>query len=234
MGDPKFSTRKFETPSHPWKAERIAKENELIVKYGLKNKKELWRAEFLLSNIRTQGRNLLARTRIGDQQALKEEKQLLDKLYRMGLVGENSKITDVLGIDIESILSRRFQSIVYMKGLANTQKQSRQFITHGHVSIGDRRVTIPGYLVRKVEEATIDYNQYSPISNELHPMRPRDEPDFASQPAAAPAAEKKEGPAEPEKADGSKEGEPVSSEKKDEPASGEPKGEEGKEGGDEA
>src|SRR5437899_12625900 len=42
LGDRKFSRAKFERPSHPWEAERIKGENELLKKYGLKNKKELW------------------------------------------------------------------------------------------------------------------------------------------------------------------------------------------------
>ena len=42
MGKPKFSRKKYETPSHPWQEDRIKKENELIKKYGLKNKREIW------------------------------------------------------------------------------------------------------------------------------------------------------------------------------------------------
>ena len=40
MGKPKFSRKKYETPSHPWEEDRIKLENELIKKYGLKNKSE--------------------------------------------------------------------------------------------------------------------------------------------------------------------------------------------------
>ena len=52
MGDPKFSRKKYETPSHPWQADRIKEENELIKKYGLKNKKEVWKVKSLLRNFR--------------------------------------------------------------------------------------------------------------------------------------------------------------------------------------
>jgi len=44
MGKPKFSRKKYETPSHPWQEDRIKAENELVKKYGLKNKKEVWKA----------------------------------------------------------------------------------------------------------------------------------------------------------------------------------------------
>jgi small subunit ribosomal protein S4 len=55
MGDPKFSRRKYDTPSHPWQGVRIKEENELIKKYGLKNKRELWKVQSLLRNYRRQG-----------------------------------------------------------------------------------------------------------------------------------------------------------------------------------
>ena len=77
MGDPKLSRRKYDTPSHPWQGTRIKEENELIKKYGLKNKRELWKVQTALRNYRRQGRNLLARLRLGDEQAQKERKNLL-------------------------------------------------------------------------------------------------------------------------------------------------------------
>ena len=58
MGDPKFSRAKFERPSHPWEAERIKAENELLKKYGLKNKKELWRSQYVLRRFRQRAREL--------------------------------------------------------------------------------------------------------------------------------------------------------------------------------
>ncbi len=39
MGQPRKSRKKYNTPPHPWNAERIKNENKLMTKYGLKNKK---------------------------------------------------------------------------------------------------------------------------------------------------------------------------------------------------
>src|SRR5207244_4104913 len=75
LGDPKFSRAKFERPSHPWEAERIKAENELLKKYGLKNKKELWRSQYVLRRFRQRARELQARVRTGDKQAEKEREQ---------------------------------------------------------------------------------------------------------------------------------------------------------------
>ncbi|MCK5561310.1 MAG: 30S ribosomal protein S4, partial [Thermoplasmata archaeon] len=116
---------------------------------------------------------LIARERVGDLQAEKEREQLLNRLANLSLLPDNATLDDVLALEVDSMLGRRLQTIVLKKGLANTAKQARQFIIHGHTSIGDRKVTIPGYLVKKHEEETIEYNANSPIANDLHPMRPK-------------------------------------------------------------
>jgi small subunit ribosomal protein S4 len=172
MGDPKLSRRKYDTPSHPWQGTRIKEENELIKKYGLKNKRELWKVQSELRNYRRQGRNLLARLRLGDEQAQKERKNLLKKLANLGVLPEDATLDDVLALDVERMLERRLQTLVYLKGLAYTAKQARQLIVHGHTVVNDRKVTVPGYMVKKHEEPSIAYNPYSPVANELHPLRP--------------------------------------------------------------
>jgi len=183
MGEPKFSRKKYERPKNPWEAVRIKEENEFLKKYGLKNKQELWRAEFLLRNFRRQSRDLQARLRVADIQARKETESLLIRLKSLSMLNENATLDDVLTMNVEIILNRRLQTIVYLKGLATTPNHARQLITHGHTSVQGRKVTIPGYLVKQSEESTIIYNPSSPLSNDLHPARPKKE-EFGVQPTA--------------------------------------------------
>jgi small subunit ribosomal protein S4 len=176
MGDPKFARRKFETPSHPWEGERIEAENELLKKYGLKNKREVWKGRSTLRHFRQRARVLQGQVRQKDPQAEREVKELLDSLLKLGLLKpEQATLDDVLAMSLDDILSRRLQTIAYVKGYTRTPDQARQFIVHGHISIGDRKMTIPGYLVPKDEEEKVIYNPRSPIANDLHPARPRDE-----------------------------------------------------------
>ena len=125
MGKPKFSRKKYETPSHPWQEDRIKVENELIRKYGLKNKREVWKTETKLRKYRSQARELLAKVGTGHTQSKKESEQLLMHLNRLNILPPNSKLDDVLALENESILSRRLQSLTYLKGLANTPDQAR-------------------------------------------------------------------------------------------------------------
>lgn len=197
MGDPKFPRRSYDAPSHPWRGERIKAESETVKAYGLKNKTELWKAQAVLRNLRNQSKLLQARVRLNDDQAKLESSLLLKKCGRLGLLPvEGSTLDDVLGLKAEAILDRRLQTLVQRRGLAATYRQARQFIVHGHVSIDGRKVTIPGYMVKRTEEEKISFNALSPISNELHPLRAA--PQNAPKAPAAPA-ERKERPEKVEK-----------------------------------
>ncbi|OYT42390.1 MAG: 30S ribosomal protein S4 [Candidatus Altiarchaeales archaeon ex4484_43] len=148
MGDPRKQRRKYEKPQHPWKAERITQEGELCKKYGLKNKREIWKAKSIIGRFRQQARKLLGSS---GEEAEKGKKKLLDKLNRLGIM-ETRSIEDVLGLSVEDLLERRMQTMVYRKGFANTIKQARQIIAHGHILIGDNVVNVPGYIVSRDEE----------------------------------------------------------------------------------
>ncbi|MCQ2086146.1 MAG: 30S ribosomal protein S4 [archaeon] len=172
MGDPKFSRRSYDTPSHPWQGERIKAEGILVNKYGLKNKTEVWKAQSVLRNFRGQSRDLQARLRGGEIQAKIEANALLAKCGRIGILPlEGATLNDILTLSEEAVLSRRLQTVVFEKGLSNTVNQARQMITHGHIFMNGHRVTIPGYIVTRKEESSIMYDPASPFNNELHPMR---------------------------------------------------------------
>lgn len=172
MGDPKFTRKQFSTPSHPWEGARISEENQIIHKYGLKNKRELWKTQTMLRDIRQQARELQARQRTQDEQALKEVELLIERLRRLGLLSGKADLNDVLALEVEAVLSRRLQTQIYMKGLARTVKQARQLIVHGHIAVDGRKVTVPSYMVKDGEAGLIDYYHSSPMISDLHPERP--------------------------------------------------------------
>ena len=193
MGDPKFSRRSYDTPSHPWQGERIKAEVVLVNQFGLKNKTEVWKAQSILRNFRKQARELQALLRTGDAQAKRESDALLRKCGRMGVLPmEGSTLNDVLVLSEEDILGRRLQTIVFEKGMASTVRQARQMIVHGHVFMNGHRVTVPGYIVLRDEESSIEYAPASPFTDEMHPMRISAEQAAANQAARAAAAKAEE------------------------------------------
>lgn len=160
MGDPRRSRKKWEGPGHPWKRERLEQEIELLGRYGLRNKRELWIAETMARRFRHRARKLLA---LSEEERARQEGALIRRLVAMGFLHEGATLDDVLGMTAENILKRRLQTIVYEKGLAKTIYQARQMIVHGHITINGRRVYSPGYLVSRGEEPHVRIAPDSPF-----------------------------------------------------------------------
>jgi small subunit ribosomal protein S4 len=146
--------KKYKRPKRLWDERRIKEESRLKRKYGLKNMRELWIARAELRRVRSFARRLLA---LPPEEREKLERIVLDKLYRLNILDRNATIDDILSLTVESFLERRLQTIVWKKGLARTPKQARQFIVHGHIAINGRRVTSPGYMVKRGEDDLVGW-----------------------------------------------------------------------------
>lgn len=168
MGDPRRIKKKFFTPVHPWQAENIEAERALSNEYALVNKHELWKMKSLLKNFKDQAKKLIAAR---GTQAEREKSQLMQRLQRYGLLQSTSKLDDILGLTIKDILERRLQSMVYRKGFARSMKQARQFITHRHVRVGERKVSSPSHFTTVSEESFISFSPRSSLTNPEHPER---------------------------------------------------------------
>ncbi|MBU0953093.1 MAG: 30S ribosomal protein S4 [Nanoarchaeota archaeon] len=150
--------RQYKRPRRPWNTTQITEERKLLNTYGLRRKRELWRAREILRQFRKRARTATARE---DKEA---EQVLLKRLQRIGMLSDEKECTidHVLALSIENILDRRLQTIILKRGMATTMKQARQFITHGHVAIDGRRVLYPSFLVRLDAEDKIDWTTGKP------------------------------------------------------------------------
>ena len=174
MGEPKFSRPRTQTPTHPWKQARIDEEHDLKERYGLKKvggMRERWREKSALRRHRNQAMKLIGRVDSTEGHYAKEKEQLLNSLTKKGLLQTGADVGDVLEINVEHMLSRRLQSVVYYKGLAPSMRAARNLIVHGHICIGDQRMTVPGYHVLKEEEDSLQYSENSPFVDPEHPFR---------------------------------------------------------------
>ena len=152
MGDPKTPRRIWKKPKNPLNYNLMMDELKTLGTFGLKTKRELWKARTNLSKLRHQARSLLAL-----RQEIRKEKEpvLINSLSKIGLVDKNSTLDAVLNLQVTDLLSRRLQTIVQRKLYFKTPYHARQAIVHGHIMIGDRIVTIPSYVVKIDEEPKI-------------------------------------------------------------------------------
>ena len=168
----------FTPPRNPWRSDQLSQELFLLGTYGLRNKRELWRAQTKLSNFRKQARQLLAAS--VDVRG-REEPKLMTYLGKLGLLqGMENTLDDVLSLTIENLLDRRLQTLVWKRGLAKSPYQARQYISHGHIALNQRRVTVPSYIVSPSEEGSLSFTDGSvlqkiaeaPVTTEQPPAEP--------------------------------------------------------------
>jgi len=165
------NTKRYETPNHPYQGERIAEEADLVGRYGLQNKEELWRAQSQLRQFRREARRLLGEAQGDVEAAGAAGADFLARLRGLGILGETDDISQVLSLDVTDLLERRLQTVVYRQGLAHTPEQARQFIAHGHVTVDGARLTRPSAKVTVAAEDAVSFDGTSPLADELHPER---------------------------------------------------------------
>ena len=164
MGHPRKPRKQYDTPSHPWNADRIKEENRLAAKYGLKNKKEIWKADSKVKRFRRDARILLG---MDPEEAKVETEQLLNHLVRTGILSPNAKLEEVLDLNVEDVLRRRLQSLVHKKGLSQTAKEARLFVVHGHITLNGKKINAPGHIVEVADEDNIDFYPGSPVAHKI-------------------------------------------------------------------
>ncbi len=122
----------------------------------------------MLSEFRGIARSLLGAS---EEQRAQLEKQYLKRLARLGILPESASVDNILDLNVKDLMERRLQTIVYRSGLAKSVHQARQFVSHGHISVGGDTVSVPGYLVKRDEESRIAFHARSPLTNAQHPAR---------------------------------------------------------------
>ncbi|KAJ8903358.1 hypothetical protein NDN08_004466 [Rhodosorus marinus] len=144
-------------PRRPFEKDRIDSELKLVGKYGLKNKREVWRVGLVLSKIRTTARELLTLDE-KDTKRVFEGTAMLKRLTRLGLLDENKKALDyVLSLKTEDFLDRRLQTRVFQMNLAKTIHHARVLIWQRHIRVGKQVVNVPSFMVSVDSEKHIDH-----------------------------------------------------------------------------
>ena len=178
MGDPKYPRRVWRKPKRPLNYELKMEELKTLGTFGLRTKRELWKAHTELSRVRHQARSLLA---LRKEVRAEKEPILMKSLARIGLVSSDATLDDVLNLNVDNLLSRRLQTIVSKKLGFKTPYQARQAVIHGHIMIGERKIDIPSYTVRVGEEGSIHFTPESKIPEMLE--KTKSEPEVVETPA---------------------------------------------------
>lgn len=161
--------KQYETPNEGWDEERIQNEHNLIEEYGLKNKREVYKAQSQLRSIRREARKLNA------SEDEEQRSDLINKTQRLGLTKSDAQLEDILTLRVEDFLNRRLQTAVNRRGYSDTINEARQLVSHGHVYVDGQKVTVPGYLLTKTEEKNIEVELPEPEEESEEEVEDNDE-----------------------------------------------------------
>ncbi len=87
-------------------------------------------------------------TQLKEKQKAKFIYGVLEKQFR-GYYDKAKTMQGVTGENLLSLLERRLDNVVFRLGLANTRRQARQLVRHGHITVNGKRVDIPSALVEQ-------------------------------------------------------------------------------------
>jgi small subunit ribosomal protein S9e len=146
-------------PKRPYEKERLDSELLLIGEFGLKNKREVWRVQYILTRIRRAARDLLTLEE-KDPRRIFEGKALINRMMRIGvLTKEQNQLDYVLGLTTKQFLERRLQTIVRNDRNAQSIHQARTLIFQKKIALskGLRRqiINIPSFIVRVENQGNI-------------------------------------------------------------------------------
>jgi small subunit ribosomal protein S4 len=90
-----------------------------------------------------------------------EEKQKAKEMYGMrerqfrNLVKEAGRLSGNTATNIQMLLERRLDNVVYRLGFASTRAQARQFVGHNLFMVNGKKMNIPSYCVKEGDVITV-------------------------------------------------------------------------------
>ena len=84
---------------------------------------------------------------LNEKQKVKFIYGLLEKQFKHYYVMA-TKRQGITGEMLLQILESRLDNVIFRLGLANTRREARQIVNHGHITVNGQKVDIPSYLVK--------------------------------------------------------------------------------------
>lgn len=160
---PHADGKTFKKPRRPFEKERLDAELKTVGEFGLRNKRELWRVQLVLSRFRSRARELLTLEE-KDPRRLFEGEALMRRMFRYGFLEPHEDRLDyVLSLTPDRVLERRLQTQVFKLGLAKSIHHARVLIRQRHIRVGKQLVNVPSFIVRVDSQKHIDFALNSPF-----------------------------------------------------------------------
>src|SRR5882757_367474 len=103
---------------------------------------------------------------------------ILERQFR-GIYAEAIRMKGDSGANMIGLLERRLDALIYRAKLVPTVFAARQFVSHGHISVNGKRVTIPSYRVKVGDAVEVrEKSKQLALVLEATGLAERDVPDY--------------------------------------------------------
>lgn len=153
------------------------RENMVMRKYHIQKKSDYQKYNILCGQVRKLAMKL---AQLDPKDPFRDTKtdQLLDKLYKMGLITAKKTLSQCEAITVSAFCRRRLAVVMVRMKMAETIKMAVTYIEQGHVRVGPQTITDPAYLVSrnledfvtwvdssKIKQKILKYNDKVTVSN---------------------------------------------------------------------
>jgi small subunit ribosomal protein S4 len=101
-----------------------------------------------------QGKQSDYAVQLREKQKLKRTYGLLETQFR-NTFEKALRMPGKTGENLFALLERRLDTVVYRLRLASSRAQARQLVLHGHISVNDKRVNVPSFLVKPADMVAV-------------------------------------------------------------------------------
>ncbi|KAF8659525.1 hypothetical protein AX16_001824 [Volvariella volvacea WC 439] len=132
-----------------WKEDANLREIKVIRRYHLQDREDYHKYNKLCGTIKSYAHRLSVLP-AQDPFRSKMEAQLLAKLYDMGVLTSQAKMSDIENkLTVAAFCRRRLAVFMCMSKMAETVSAATKFIEQGHVRVGPDTITDPAFLVTR-------------------------------------------------------------------------------------
>jgi len=89
-----------------------------------------------------------------EKQKLKRQYGMLEKQFKI-FFARAERMPGKTGENLIVLLERRLDNMVYRMRFASSRKQARQLVSHGHITVNGRVVTVPSYVTKENDKIEV-------------------------------------------------------------------------------
>ncbi|KAF9163242.1 Small subunit (SSU) processome component [Actinomortierella ambigua] len=149
-----------------WKSTDNVREIKVMRRYHIQKREDYIKYNKLCGNIKSLA-NKISLLPPQDPFRSKQEKELIEKLYSMGILTADKQFSQIDKITVSAFCRRRLPIVLCRLKMAETVKEAVTFVEQGHIRVGPETVTDPAYLVTRNLEDFVTWVDTSKIKRKI-------------------------------------------------------------------